>query len=172
MPKAELFTAYWPGWLSLSFAALLVLNKFIEESATFAKAFGRLGRWLHTRALERHHVDLAANQFAAAVQKAVEQAREEWEQDENEALASLDRRLATVSRVTGDQERHIHDLLETQEILKTYGEYEGLWHNALRAAAAEGNGTIHLHDLPEHITLYAFESRYRRDPKWRQWIDL
>jgi hypothetical protein len=172
MPSTDLFTQYWPAWLSLAVAVLLVVNKLIEESTQFAQLFGRLGRKIHAYALTRHHIDLAANEFAEAVQRAVEAARDEWEQEENEAIAALDRRLRIVSQVTAGQATHITELLDTQQMLKAYGEYEGLWHNVLRDLAGRApDGRIRLADLPEHVTLYSFETQYNRDPKWREWIN-
>jgi len=173
MPSTDLLLNYWPAWLSLTVAVLLVLNKLIEESTKFANFFGRFGREVHKRALTRHHVDLAANEFAAAVQKAVEKARDEWEQEENEAIAALDRRLGILSQVATGQATHLTEVLGTQEMLKAYGEYEGLWHNALRDQAARSpDGSIRLAELPEHVTLYSFEAQYNRNPKWREWINV
>lgn len=173
MPSADVLLAYWPGWFSLIVAVLLVLNKLIEESFKFASYFGGLGKKLHTRALARHHVNLAAEQFAVAVKNAVEAAREEWEAEDNEAISSLNTRLGTVSQVTSDQARHISELLEQDRIKGAYLDYEGLWHNKFRAEALRSaDGRISISDLPVHMGYYEFEAQFRVNPKWREWSDL
>lgn len=173
MPNAELLTAYWPGWLACVVAFILAFNKLAEESYKFASLFGRWGKKIHAKALERHHINLAAEQFANAIRDAVEKARDEWEGEENEAIKALDQRLGTVSRVTTDQTAHINDLLFQVRCLTAYTDYEGLWHNRFRVAAARsGDGHMSLDDLPNHIGYYEFEAKYREDDDWRKWIDL
>lgn len=172
MPSTDLLLNYWPGWLSLTVAVLLVTNKLIEESYKFASAFGKIGKSIHARALARHHVDLAASQFAAAVKDAVNAARKEWEQEDNEAIRALDDRLGTVSRVTADQKSDIDDLLFQVHCLTSYTDYEGVWHNRFRAIAARGNGRMNLTELPGHMLYYEFEEQFKLNTKWREWSDL
>lgn len=173
MPSADLLTSYWPGWLALVIAGVMAFNKMVEESYRFASFWGKWGKQLHTKALARHHVDLAADQFATAVKNAVNAAREEWEAEDNEAIAALDSRLGTVSRVTADQAKHIRELLEQDQIKGAYLDYEGLWHNKFRAEAARAaDGRIAIADLPGHMGYFEFEAEFRGNPRWREWIDL
>lgn len=173
MPSWETLIGYWPGWVSLIVAGILTFNKLVEESYKFASLWGKWGKDLHAKALARHHVDLAAEQFATAVKNAVELARDEWEAEDNEAIAALDARLKTVSQVTGDQTRHIKELLEQDNIKSAYLDYEGLWHNRFRVAAARSeDGRLSLDDLPGHVGYYEFEASFRDNPRWREWSDL
>lgn len=173
MPSADLLLTYWPGWLALTIAAVMAFNKFVEESYKFASYFGKWGKKIHARALARHYVDLAAEQFATAVKNAVDTAREEWETEDNEAISSLNTRLGTVSQVTSDQAKHITELLEQDRIKGGYLDYEGLWHNKFRAAAVRSeDGRVSLTDLPVHMGYYEFEAQFRVNPKWREWGGL
>lgn len=176
MPSSDLVLQYWPGWVSLAIGVLLTVNKLIEESEKFAKRLGPIGRKLRDRALKRHHVDLAAAEFADAVRKAVdkavEEARRRWLEDENEAIKSLSGRLETVSDVTDEQEEAIGVLRSEVRCLTAYTEYEDSWHARLRAAAVRSpDGTILMTDLPHHTGYYDFEAKYRTNPNWRTWID-
>lgn len=169
----DILLTYWPGWLSLAIAFLLAFNKAVEESYKFASMWGRWGKKVHAKALSRHHVDIAAGQFATAVRTEVEKAREVWEADENEAIQALNDRLGTVSKVTTDQSTHIQELLFTVRCLTAYTDYEGVWHNKFRATAARAvDGRMSLDELPGHMGYYEFEASYRDNPKWREWIDL
>lgn len=173
MPSTDLILTYWPGWLALAIAAVMAFNKAVEESYKFASYWGKWGKHVHARALARHHVDLAADQFATAVKNAVNDAREEWEAEDNEAIASLNTRLGTVSQVTSDQARHITELLEQDRIKGAYLDYEGLWHNKFRAEAVRSaDGRVSLAELPVHMGYYEFEAQFRINPKWREWSDL
>lgn len=173
MPSPDLLLTYWPGWLSLVIAFILAFNKGVEESYKFASIWGKWGKRAHAKALARHHVDLAAEQFATAVKNAVELARDEWEAEDNQAIAALDSRLGTVSRVTADQSTHIKELLFQVQCLTAYTDYEGLWHNKFRAEATRAiDGRLSLADLPGHMGFYDFEATYRDNTRWREWIDL
>lgn len=173
MPSTDTLLSLWPGWLSLAVALILAFNKLVEESYKFASIWGKWGKQAHIRAMQRHHVDLAAEQFAAAVQTAVNHAREEWESEENEAIRALDDRLGTVSRVTADQKINIDELYFQVRCLTSYTDYEGLWHNTFRAQAARAvDGCISMADLPAHITYYEFEIQFKINQKWREWCDL
>lgn len=172
MPSTDQLLSYWPGWLALLIAGMMAFNKLVEESYKFASYFGKWGKKLHTRALARHHVNLAAEQFAMAVKDAVEIARKQWEADDNEAIRALDERLGTVSRVTSDQKANIEELLFQVHCLTAYTDYEGLWHNKFRAIAARGNGRMNLSELPTHMLYYEFETQFKMNPKWREWSDL
>jgi hypothetical protein len=173
MPDWEALLAYWPGWVSLVVAAILTFNKLVEESYRFASIWGNWGKAMHAKALARHHVDLAAEQFATAVKNAVELARDEWESEDSEAIAALDARLKTVSQVTGEQVVHIRELLEQDRIKSAYLDYEGIWHNRFRVAAARSSdGRLSLDELPGHLGYYDFEAAFRENPKWREWSDL
>lgn len=173
MPSTDLLLTYWPGWLALTIAVVMAFNKAVEESYKFASIWGKWGKRVHAKALSRHHVDLAAAQFAQAVQKAVDTARETWEAEDNEAIKALDDRLGTVSRVTADQKINIDELIFQVRCLTAYTEYEGLWHNRFRAEAARAvDGRLSMADLPGHIGFYEFEVHYKANQQWRQWSDL
>lgn len=173
MPDWESLAAYWPGWLSLAVVMLLTFNKMVEESYKFASIWGKWGKKVHANALARHHINLAAEQFAVAVKDAVNAAREEWEAEDNEAIRALDDRLKTVGRVTADQKINIDELLFQVHCLTAYTDYEGLWHNKFRAEAARSiDGRLSLTHLPGHMVYYEFEAKFKVNPTWRQWSDL
>lgn len=173
MPTAEQLIGLWPGWLALLVALILTFNKLAEESEKFARTFGRIGRGIRRRALQRHQVDLKAAEFAMAVQSAVTEAvtkaREEWEQDENTAIAALDARLSTVSKVTAQQLVDLEEMRFQVRCMTAYTEYEAMWHNRLSMLIANSTGKVCLNDLPHHYGYYEWEKKYRDDPNWRKW---
>lgn len=172
MPSTDLLVTYWPGWLALIIAGVMAFNKLVEESYKFASVWGKWGKAAHAKALARHHVDLAAEQFATAVKNAVNAARETWESEDNEAIKALDDRLGTVSRVTADQKTNIDELIFQVRCLTAYTDYEGVWHNKFRAMAARSDGVLRLDELPGHMLYYEFEVQYKVNQKWREWSDL
>lgn len=173
MPSIDLLTGYWPGWLSLVVAFILVVNKLAEESEKFANRLGSIGRRIRKKSLERHHIDLKAAEFAQAVRvevgKAVDEARQKWEEDENEAIAALDARLTTVSAVTAQQIIDIEGLNYQLRCAMAYTEYEATWHNRLSIQVANSGGKICLDDLPLHFGYFEFEKTYKADTNWRKW---
>lgn len=172
MPSWDTVEQYWPGWLVIIVVVLLTLNRLIEESAQVANSFGKFGRWWRRRALQRHQINLAADEFAQALTRAVEKARDEWEQEENEALIAMRGRVDSLVEVSKAQKETITELQFDMRCCTAYADYEARWHNELRAhAGRNGDGLVRLEDMPVHIPYFEFESRFRENPKWREWID-
>lgn len=168
----EMAEQYWPGWLVIIVIAVLTFNRMVEESAQVANFFGRFGRWWRKRALHRHQINLAADEFAQALTKAVQQAREEWEQEENEALVAMQGRVTSLADISRTQNTTISELQFDIRCCTAYADYEALWHNRLRAhAARSSDGLVRLEDLPVHIAYYDFLARFRENQRWREWID-
>lgn len=173
MPTFDDLASFYPGWVALLIGVVLAFNKLAEESEKFAKTFGRLGREIRRRALLRHQIDLKAAEFAlavqAAVQEAVTRAREEWEQDENEAIAALDARLSTVSKVTAQQLVDLEEMRFHVNCMSAYSDYETVWHNTLMVRVIEKGGVFSLADIPHHIGYYEWEKAFRVNINWRKW---
>lgn len=172
MPTVDSIIAAWPGWLALIIGAILTINKFAEESEKFANRLGRFGRYLRRQSLKRHGFDAAAAVVAEAVRvavdKAVTEAREKWESEENEAIVALDKRLSTVSTVTAQQRIDLETMRFQYNCCLSYADYEATWHNRLSVRVAS-KGTINLEDLPNHYSYYDFEKCYKNSTNWRKW---
>lgn len=172
MPSWDTIEQYWPGWLVILVVVVLTLNRLIEESAKVANVFGGVGRWWRQRALRRHQINLAADEFAQALTKAIQQAREEWEEEENEALAAMQRRVGSLAEISRAQNQTITELQFDMRCCTAYADYEALWHNRLRAHAARSpDGLVRLEDMPVHIPYFDFLVRFRENQRWREWID-
>lgn len=165
----------WPAWVALTVTGLIALNRAIEESGKFAAFLGKWATKRHERALARHHVDLAAAEFADAVKDAIEAARKTWESEENEALTALDKRLETVSEITATQKTDLDELRLQVRALMAYTEYEAAWHHRFGIVVIrhEGNGScVPIIDIPAHMDYSEFETLYRVNQRWRDWWGL
>lgn len=164
----DAFLELWPAWLAVSISALLAFNRLIEESRKFAAFFGEWGRQRHEKAIKRHQVDLQASLFADAVQAAVAKAREQWEDEENEAIAALRVRLEEVARITGAQALDLANLRVELDKMSQYAEYEVEWHKRMRALASQ-DGPIPAADVPAHMNWWAFERLYDKLGPTKDW---
>lgn len=161
----DIFLSYWPAWLALVVSALIAFNRLIDESKKFASFFGEWGRKRHEKTLRRHQMDLQATHFADAVKQAVENARKAWEEDENEAISALDRRLLVVAKVTEQQSKDIATCQRKINVMSAYADYESSWHNRMRAVvAASSGGSVVVNDLPPHMNFWQFEAEYFKHP--------
>jgi len=169
----EIFTSYWPAWLALVVSGVIAFNRMIEESKKFSAFFGEWGRNRRERALRRHQVDLQASHFADAVKQAVEDARRKWQEDENEAIAALDRRLLVVAKVTEQQSRDIATCQKKINVMSAYADYESAWHNRMRAQVAAQGDSVLVSELPPHMNFWQFEAQYLQKPDTdRSWWGL
>lgn len=168
MLKFEDIASFYPGWVALAFALILGFNKLAEESEKFANFFGKAGRKIRDRALKKHGYDIVAAQVAEAVQKAVEAARREWEEDENEAITALDQRLGAVSAVTAQQRLDLEEMRFSYNCCLAYADYETQWHSRLTVKVGTA-GSVTLEDLPRHYSYYDFEKQFKKHTNWRKW---
>lgn len=172
MPTVDSIISAWPGWAALLIGVLLVVNKLSEESEKFANRLGRVGRWLRTRSLKRHGFDAAAAIIAETVRievdKAVTAARKQWEEEDNEAIVALDRRLSAVSSTAAAQALDLETMRFSYNCCLAYADYEATWHNRLSVEVAR-HGTIGLNDMPNHYSYYDFEKHFKTSTNWRKW---
>lgn len=160
----------WPAWVALVLAALVGINELIKQSSTLANFLGGWARKIHARAAAGRQVDIASAEFTKFVADAVENAREKWEGDENEALASLSTRLETVRSVTAEQALNIAELQFQVRCMTAYTEYEAWWHHQLDTRKARAAESLLVEDILDHMLYYEFEQKCRdQSMKWRTW---
>jgi hypothetical protein len=123
--------------------------------------------------MRRHRIDLISEEFAEAVSRAVETARDKWETEGNDALLALQGQLKTVSRITEQQRVQLTELLFKVRCMTVYTEYEALWHHKLRVMSNTAiDDHIPIAVLPKHIDYYQFEVLYRSNPDWQNWATV
>lgn len=160
----------WPAWLSLVLVAIVGLNELIKQSSTLANLLGGWAKKIHARAAAGRQVDLASAEFTKLVASALEDAREKWEEDENEALASLNTRLETVRTVTAEQALNITELQFQVRCMTAYTEYEAWWHHQLDLRKARAADALPVAEILDHLLYFEFEQKCRDvDMKWRTW---
>lgn len=162
----------WPAWLAMAVSGIIALNRAVEESSKFAGVLGGWGKKMHDRAIARKQVEFAAAELAEAVMKAVEDARRAWQSDENAALRAMDERLEAVAEVTTAQKKDLEEMRFQVRCQMAYSEYEIMWHHKLLVKVSQSpNGCLDYNDIPHHIDYWQFESMYRANDHWREWID-
>lgn len=164
----EAFINLWPAWVAIAISGLLAFNRLMEESRKFAAFFGEWGRKRHDKAIKRHQIDLQASLFAEAVRAAVEKAREQWEEDENEAIIALRSRLEEVARITGEQALEITQVRITLDKMNQYADYEVQWHKIMRGLANDQE-LVPSESIPPHMNWWTFERLYDKLGNGKEW---
>ena len=163
---------FWPAWLAVVIASLVMLNQMITESEKFANMLGGWARKLHERAKRRYKMDTI--EFNEAVRQAVASERQRWESDEARALKAVEGQLTFVAKVAEDQQKQLNNLNWAQRCLTAYTEYEAQWHHKLRMAilkAEQNGGHLPVDAVVDHIHYAEFEERCRKsgNMNWRAW---
>lgn len=165
---------YWPAWVAIAVATLVMLNQAITESEKFANLLGRFGRAIYARSKRKYRMDQI--EFSDAVRQAVADERKRWEEDETRSLTVVNERMAYVVGVAEKQSDQIKELSFQLRCMTAYVEYEAEWHHRFRMAvlrADKGDGTVVVNDLPNHMHYAEFEKKCKDtgDMNWRIWAN-
>lgn len=163
---------YWPAWVAILVATLVMLNQLITESEKFANVLGSIGRKMYARSKRRYQMDQI--EFSKAVRDAVSDERQKWEDDEARALSAVEGQMTFVADVAEKQQIQLAELSFQLRCMTAYVEYEAEWHHKLRMRILTSdpvNAVISVEDLPDHLHYAEFERKCKdsNSLSWRSW---
>jgi hypothetical protein len=162
-------TGYWPAWVAIAVATIVLLNQAITESKKFASALGKFGLWWYDRSRKRYQMDQI--EFSTAVRNAITDERKKWEEDESRALTVVTGQMDFVARTATEQQKQLAELSFQMRCMTAYVEYEAEWHHKLRMKLLTASGSVTIDDLPDHMHYSEFERNCREhgDVIWQRW---
>lgn len=143
----------WVGLVALLLVSFYIIGQAIEKYEKLASILP-LSRWWHDRQKK-----LRAEEFQE-VAAAVEMARHEWLSEENQALVSMERRIASIDQTSRQQAMDISGLQETVRAFTAWSQYDSRWHHKTVVENSEKMAC----SLPQHYDFFEFEKLWRDDP--------
>lgn len=149
----EHLPSQWLGMATLIIVVLYILGQLIERFEAIAKFFPFLGKWWHNR---KRPDTIGATDVA----KAVEQARDKWEQEGNEALKAIESKIESISRLAIQQTGEIAALNNTVRAFAAWSAYDSRWHHRHEVE----NSAVEAHVSAQHLDFFQYEKLYNDDP--------